>query len=119
MATNPRYKNGYLRRKYRKRFKAMDAPCGICKGRLGSIRYDQPSDSRHPLSFVIDEIPVSKWQSAGFNSPEEAAQTFSNLQAAHYVCNQMKGNKINFFFLDNDKKNKTKEHKRIEVDGNW
>ena len=107
MATNPRYKNGYLRRKYRKRFKAMDAPCGICKGRLGSIRYDQPSASRHPLSF------------AGFNSPEEAAQTFSNLQAAHYVCNQRKGNKINFFLLDNDKKNKTKEHKRIEVDGNW
>ena len=55
--TNPRYANGNYRRKCRARFKAMDAPCGICKGRLGPIHYDEPSDSKHPLSFVIDEIP--------------------------------------------------------------
>ena len=120
MASNPRTKNGYLRRKYRKRFMMMEAECGICHGRLGRVRYDQPSDSKHPLSFVIDEIiPISKWREAGFNSPEEAAQTFSNLQAAHYICNQMKSNKINFVYLGNDTKKEVKAHKRIELDGNW
>lgn len=92
MATNPRYQNGSLRRKYRERFRAMDAPCGICKGRLGPIHYDEPSDAKHPLSFVIDEIhPVSKWMRYGYGSPQEAAQDWANLQAAHYCCNQAKG----------------------------
>ena len=50
---NPRYKNGNLRRKHRARFKSMDAPCGICGGRLGPIHYDEPSDAQHPLSFVF------------------------------------------------------------------
>lgn len=90
--TNPRYKNGNLRRKYRARFRTMDAPCGICHGRLGPIHYNEPSDSDHPLSFVIDEIkPVSKWQRFGYDSPEAAAQDWNNLQAAHYCCNQQKG----------------------------
>ena len=53
--SNPRYSNGNLRRKYRARFKAMQAPCGICKGKLGPIHYDEPSDHLHPLSFVIHE----------------------------------------------------------------
>ena len=44
MATNPRWKSG-KRRKYRQRFKAMNAPCGICGGKLGPIRYDEPSDA--------------------------------------------------------------------------
>ena len=89
MATNPRYKNGNLRRKYRARFKAMNAPCGICGG---DIHYDEPSDARHPLSFVIDEIrPVSKWRQFGYDSPEAAAQDWDNLQAAHYACNAAKG----------------------------
>lgn len=91
---NPRNKNGALRRKHRARFKAMNAPCGICGGRLGPIRYDEPSDAQHPLSFVIDEIrPVSKWREFAYDSPEQAAQDWANLQAAHYCCNQAKGNK--------------------------
>ena len=95
MSTNPRYKNGNFRRKMRRRFIAMDAPCGICKGRLGAIHYDEPSDSRHPLSFVIDEIkPVSRWKEFGYNSPEAAAQDWDNLQAAHYCCNQAKSNHV-------------------------
>ena len=95
MATNPRYKNGNLRRKNRARFKAMDAPCGICKGRLGPIHYDEPSDSNHPLSFVIDEIkPVSRWKQFGYDSPEAAAQDWENLQAAHYCCNQAKSDHV-------------------------
>ena len=92
---NPRYKNGNARRKARARFRAMQAPCGICGGRLGEIHYDEPSDYKHPLSFVIDEIhPVSRWRDFGYPSPEAAAADWSNLQAAHYCCNAAKGAKI-------------------------
>jgi len=92
---NPRHHNGNLRRKYRARFKAMAAECGICKGKYGPIHYDEPSDSQHPLSFVIDEIkPVSRWQEFGYPSPEAACADWNNLQAAHYGCNAAKSNKI-------------------------
>lgn len=95
MATNPRYSNGALRRKYRARFKAMGASCGICNGRLGEIHYDEPSDHKHPLSFVIDEIkPVSRWREFGYASAEDACKDFNNLQAAHYCCNQAKSNHV-------------------------
>ena len=90
---NPRYSNGNLRRKYRARFKAMQSECGICKGKLGPIHYDEPSDAKHPLSFVIDEIrPVSRWKEYGYDSPAAAAQDWGNLQAAHWICNQKKSN---------------------------
>lgn len=93
MAINPRYKNGNFRRKMRARFKAMNAECGICRGRLGGIHYDEPSDANHPLSFVIDEIkPVSRWREFGYESPEAACMDVNNLTAAHYCCNQAKGN---------------------------
>ena len=108
--SNPRYSNGTLRRKHRARFRAMNAPCGICGGRLGAIHYDEPSDAQHPLSFVIDEIkPVSKWRQYGYSSPREAAKDWNNLQAAHYCCNQAKGNKVGF----------TKMIKVEPVSGNW
>ena len=71
----------------------MAAPCGICRGRLGPIHYEEPSDSAHPLSFVIDEIhPISKYKQFGYTSREAAAQDWNNLQPAHWVCNQLKGN---------------------------
>ena len=111
MGTNPRTKNGNLRRKHRERFKAMCAPCGICKGRYGPIRYDEPSDAQHPLSFVIDEIkPVSRWKEFGYDSPEQAAQDWNNLQAAHYACNAAKGAKIPGRVL---------VAKKTEKDGEW
>ena len=92
--SNPRSHNGNFRRKMRARFKAQGAACGICHGRLGEIHYDEPSDSKHPLSFVIDEIkPVSKWKQFGYSSPEAACMDISNLQAAHWVCNSKKSNK--------------------------
>ena len=95
VATNPRYANGNLRRKFRARFKAMCAPCEICHGRLGEIHYDEPSDAWHPLSFVIDEIkPVSRWREFGYGSAREAAEDRDNLQAAHYCCNAAKSNKV-------------------------
>lgn len=91
---NPRTANGNLRRKQRERFRAMAAPCGICGGALGPIRYDQPSDAKHPLSFVIDEIkPVSKYKLYGYDSREAAAQDWNNLQAAHYACNAAKSDR--------------------------
>lgn len=94
---NPRSANGNLRRKYRARFKAMAAPCGICKGKLGPIHYDEPSDAKHPLSFVIDEIwPVSRWKAGGYPNPEAVAKDPGNLQAAHYCCNAAKSDKIGF-----------------------
>ena len=88
---NPRTKNGNLRRKHRARFKAMGLPCHIC-GR--PINYDEPSDAKHPFSFVIDELkPVSRWREFGYGSPEEAANDWNNLAPAHYVCNLNKSNK--------------------------
>jgi 5-methylcytosine-specific restriction endonuclease McrA len=91
---NPRHQNGNLRRKHRARFKAMGAPCGICGGRLGPIHYDEPSDAQHPLSYVIDEIiPVSRYKAAGYPSRAAAAQDWTNLQAAHWICNAQKSNK--------------------------
>lgn len=94
---NPRSANGSLRRKYRERFKAMGAPCGICRGRFGPIHYDEPSDCNHPLSFVIDEIrPISRYGQFGYDSPEQAAKDWDNLQPAHWCCNAAKSNKIGF-----------------------
>ena len=93
MATNPRNNNGALRRKNRERFKAMGLPCHIC-GK--PIHYNEPSDYKHPLSFVIDEvIPVSRFELGGYTSARQAAEDFSNLAPAHYCCNAAKSNKIN------------------------
>ena len=111
---NPRYSNGNLRRKYRARFQAMQSECGICKGKLGPIHYDEPSDAKHPLSFVIDEIkPVSRWQEFGYPSPEAACHDWTNLQAAHYCCNQAKSNHV-----PGDKKVIRIQAKSI-LDGDW
>lgn len=114
--SNPRQANGNLRRKHRARLKAMGMPCGICKGRLGPIHYDEPSDAAHPLSFVIDEIkPVSKWKLFGYDSPQAAAQDWDNLQPAHWICNQAKSNKT-----DLDGSDRVRVRSRINIiDGDW
>ena len=92
---NPRTANGNFRRKVRARMRAENAPCHICRGGLGPIRYDQPSDPQHPLSFVIDEVrPVSRWREFGYESPEAACRDPENLAPAHYVCNAAKSNKL-------------------------
>lgn len=115
MASNPRSANGNLRRKHRARFKAMAAPCGICRGALGPIDYDAPSDAAHPMSFVIDEIrPISKFRQFGYDSPKEAAQDLNNLQPAHYCCNAAKSNKTF------PQKNPGAERPRVNlIDGDW
>lgn len=113
---NCRYANGNKRRTYRARFKAMNAPCGICRGRYGAIHYDEPSDSKHPLSFVIDEIkPVSKYKQFGYSSAREAAEDWQNLQAAHWFCNAKKSDHVNFdlfSFSEGARKNNI-------IDGEW
>lgn len=92
---NPRRHNSNFRRKVRNRFKAMDAPCGICKGRFGPIRYDQKSCPENPLSLCIDEIiPVSKWKQYGYASPYAVCMDMNNLQASHYCCNAAKSDKV-------------------------
>jgi len=92
----------------------MGGECGICHGRLGAIHYDEPSDFKHPLSFVIDEkIPVSRWKEFGYPSKRAVAEDFDNLQAAHYICNLRKSNKINFSIESVPKK-------KISIsDGDW
>ena len=111
--SNPRYANGTLRRKHRERFKARGDGCGICRGRLGPIHYDEPSDALHPLSFVIDEIhPVSRWREFGYPSPRAAAEDPDNLQAAHYCCNAAKSNKADFSICP-------KQKLRPVSDGSW
>ena len=113
--SNPRSQNGNLRRKHRARMKAMQCPCGICKGRLGPIHYDEPSDSKHPLSFVIDEIrPVSKWWMFGYASERAAAEDWNNLQAAHYCCNAAKSNKLDFTLTVS-----VRQKKKNVSDGAW
>ena len=75
----------------------MGSACGICRGRLGTIHYDEQSDAQHPLSFVVDEIrPISKYRQFGYASRREAAEDWNNLQAAHYLCNSMKSNRTDF-----------------------
>ena len=121
---NPRAANRSKRAKYRARFRAMDAPCAICGGRLGPIHYDEPSDPRHPLSFVIDErIPVSRWREFGYGSAREAAEDWSNLQAAHYCCNAAKSNRtMSELKASFDKKSSAGgARRRFQVisDGDW
>ncbi len=77
---NPRTANGHRRRKAIARMRALANPCGIC-GR--PIDYNLAAG--HPMAFEVDEIvPVSKG-----GSPYE----FENLEAAHRICNQRRGNK--------------------------
>ena len=94
--TNPRYKNGSARRKIRARLKAIGAPCALC-GRpidysLGYITDRNGKKHPHPMMFVVDEkIPVSRYTEGGYESPTQAALDWSNVQAAHYICNARKG----------------------------
>ena len=77
---NPRKANGHRRRQVQARLRARHDPCAIC-GR--PIDYDLPPG--HPMSFTVDEIvPVSMG-----GSPYDIA----NVQAAHLICNQRRGNR--------------------------
>ena len=117
MATNPRKHNGNFRRKMRWRFQAEGAPCAICRGALGPIRYDQPSDSDHPLSFVIDErLPVSRWREFGYDSAQAACMDIGTLQAAHWCCNAAKSNKT---MTEVGRRMQRIHYNANASDGNW
>lgn len=101
---NPRRSNGTLRNKNRARMQAEGRGCWICRafGRPDAIDYSlttyiDPSDGkrkRHPLSFELDEIiPVSKYWLGGYSSPQECANDYANLDAAHRCCNNWRKNK--------------------------
>lgn len=81
MATASRYANGNARRKVRAWLAAQGRPCAIC-GR--PIDYSLPAGD--PMSFEVDEIvPVSRG-----GSPIDC----SNVQPAHRICNQRRGNRM-------------------------
>ena len=83
----------------------MGLPCAIC-GR--PIHYDEPSNSEHPLSFVVDEIrPVSRWKEFNYPSPTAAALDWDNVQAVHWICNQKKGAKTEGELLNHSRKTRT------------
>ena len=106
MAKNPRQSNGNARRKAAQRYAAMGAPCALCHGLRGEIRYDQPRNHMYPLSLVIDEIkPVSRWREFGYESAEACATDPNNWQPAHYICNA----------IASDKRGKAKEPKHRDV----
>lgn len=77
---NPRRTNGSRRTKLRNRVRAMGLPCALCGQ---PIDYSLPAGD--PMSYELDEIvPVSKG-----GSPYDPA----NVQPAHRICNQRKGNR--------------------------
>lgn len=76
-----RYRNGARRRSLRARVRSLGLPCAICGQ---PIDYDLPAGD--PMSYELDEIvPVSLG-----GSPIDPG----NVQPAHRLCNQKKGNKI-------------------------
>lgn len=94
MASNPRVRNGARRKKHSKRLKAERRQCWICQefGRPAEIDYSLPF--LHPMAFVIDElVPVSRYYEGGYDSPEQCAQDYNNLAAAHRSCNAWRSNK--------------------------
>lgn len=78
---NPRYSNGHRRRRLRARVLATETWCGICGGKV-----DKTLPPNDPGAPEVDEIlPVSLG-----GDPLKR----SNVQLAHRICNQRKGNRI-------------------------
>lgn len=78
---NPRRANGSRRTKLRDRVRRKGLPCALCGQ---PIDYSLPAG--HPMSYELDEIvPVSR----GGDPLDER-----NVQPAHRVCNQRKGNRM-------------------------
>lgn len=86
---NPRRANGHRRSELRAWLAAQQLPCALC-GRpidYSLTTWTDPKDGkvkRHPMSFEVDEVvPVSLG-----GDPLDR----SNVQPAHRICNQRKGN---------------------------
>lgn len=79
MTSNPRYANGTARRKLRARVLAAYDHCALCGQPV-----DKTLRTPHPHSAEVDEIvPVSL-------GGDQLA--WANVQLAHRICNQRKGN---------------------------
>lgn len=77
---NPRRANGHRRDELRRWLRAQGRPCHIC-----GLPIDYSLPAGHPMSFEVDEIvPVSMG-----GSPFDR----DNVDAAHRICNQRRGNK--------------------------
>lgn len=80
-SSNPRYAQYNMRVSVRNRVRALGMPCALCGQ---PIDYSLPSG--HPMSYELDEIvPISMG-----GSPVD----IENVQPAHRICNQKKGNRI-------------------------
>ena len=80
-SSNPRYANHKRREEVRNRLKARGDICALC-----GMPIDYSLPAGHPMSFEVDEIvPVSRG-----GSPID----MDNVQAAHRICNQRKGNRL-------------------------
>ena len=74
---NPRYSNGYRRRRERERWRHMRADCYICHRPI-----DYTLKAPHPYSFVVDEtIALARG----------GTLTHDNSGPAHRWCNAIKG----------------------------
>ncbi|BCV18286.1 hypothetical protein ATOBIA_N05760 [Atopobiaceae bacterium P1] len=78
-----RYSNGSRRRSVRKRLASMGLPCAICGD---PIDYSLPPGLWG--SFEVDE--VTPYSLGG------SELDMDNLQPAHRLCNELKGNKLHF-----------------------
>ena len=91
---NPRSPKWRARAAAAQRYAAENAPCALCGGAIGPIRYDQPRSHLFPLSLVIDEIkPVGRWREFGYASARDCACDPGNWQPAHWICNARAGDK--------------------------
>lgn len=90
MANNPRRANGYKRSQLIARLRAMRLPCALCGLPIDYelTTWTDPRDGKvkpHPYRFEVDEVvPVSRG-----GDP----LAWDNLQPAHRICNQRRGNK--------------------------
>ncbi len=103
MSRNDR--NGHRRRILRARVKAMGLPCALCGQ---PIDYSLPA--LDPWSYELDEIvPVSLGGSE--LDPD-------NVQPAHRICNQRKGNRM-FYVCDVAHKGAAHAFEKPAVSQDW
>ena len=114
--TNPRRSGsaGSVRKRLRHQLSMTQTTCAIC-GR--PIDWSEPwNDGHNPLYVELDEIiPVSRWSS---EQQVAAATNIENIQAVHRLCNQRKGNKMNFT-VDDTQNNSKRRSSRVRASQQW